>query len=55
MKKPVDPLEELHEIKRKLSRELEEARKKGKYMGKLREYEGEVRKALRPKKKAHVR
>jgi hypothetical protein len=55
VKKTVDPLEELRRVKRKISRELEEARKKGRLTEKLKEYEREARKILRPKKRAQAR
>ena len=52
MGKIVDPLAELKEIKRKLSLELEEARKKGRYLEKLQEIHRRTRKFVRPRKKS---
>lgn len=53
MKKPVDPMDEVRAIKRKLSRELAAARKKGKLLDKLREIDRRASHLLRPHKKAH--
>jgi hypothetical protein len=55
VKKSVDPIDEVRGIKRKLSRELEGARRKGRYLEKLREYDRETRKAFRIRRKAHSR
>jgi hypothetical protein len=55
MKNPVDPLEELREIKRKKSRELARARRKGTLLEKLREMDERASKFLQPRKKAGSR
>lgn len=54
-KKATDPLDELRAIKRKLSRELQTARKKGKLLEKLREIERRTSHLHRPRKRAHSR
>ena len=52
MGKVVDPLAESKEIKRKLSLELSDARKKGKYWEKVQEIHRRAQKILRSRKKA---
>ena len=53
MKESADPMDELRTIKRKLSRELEAARKKEKLMEKLQDIERRTARLLQPRRNAH--
>jgi hypothetical protein len=54
-KKVEDPCDELRDIKRKMSRELEQARKEGTLLGKRRQMDRRASKLLKPRKRARAK